>query len=367
MTDGQAWRRLGIRIGIARMVAVAAAIWAAVIAARTPSVESKQESDLANVAYDDAAVSATLTPPISQFCLATGLMLAAVSAELWWAARVADIAAHSESAAHTAERWRVAQNLALSAAVVTAALAAADVTAAIGVHSTGVKAASSEGGTLENFQMIGWVVAAIVASAFTWAIPSRACRGALLLLAGGAAFAAAREIDLHERINPAGLRLTVESMQLGWLIDPQTAYQWGVRFRANWWFSARQPVLPRLLWGLIFAGICGLGVYLVRRGAGALLQRGATLNRLLPLLAVVGGLMFAGWAADDLLRYRVPLRQAQVFEETVELAAVLVYAAVIAWAARLSQLVRDPTELRPASAATPPSASRAAAASSNPE
>lgn len=206
-----------------------------------------------------------------------------------------------------------------SLAIVCGALAIAIGISVALALSIGLFDTSSEGGPMEWMQTIAWLAGAATALLAAAMLRDRDARALLSLLAAGALLVAARESDLHEKLN---------SDQFGY---------WGVHYRRDWWLSADTPLPPRIVWAIAGLLILVVGGWLAWRSAIAVFLRGSPLGRLVWPLAAAAGLMVAGYALDDLLRYRqgINLRQSQVCEETLETAAVLVYLAAIGWGVKL--------------------------------
>ncbi|QOV87791.1 hypothetical protein [Humisphaera borealis] len=210
--------------------------------------------------------------------------------------------------------------LLVSLAIVLGSLAGSVAIAATSAAINGLFATSAETGPLERFHSSLWILSAVLALVVAVRSRDREARALMMLLAAGALLVSAREADLHEKLN---------SDVIGY---------WGVHFRRDWWTSGNSPFPPRILWAAIFLAIAAAGAYVVWRGAIAMFLRGRRQGRLVWPLGTATLLMFVAYALDDLLRYRLNLRQSQVCEETIETAACLTYFCAIVWAIRLGRL-----------------------------
>ena len=168
----------------------------------------------------------------------------------------------------------------------------------------------AEGGPIETAQLIAWLFSALICTALCVRGPLRddrliwCWRGVLALLI------AARELDLHEKLN---------SDVVGRL---------GVHYRIDWWLDETVPLWLRAGWGL--AGL----ILLVLLIAPPLLIRPPTLRLLRAgeittwLFVLAFGLLFIGYVFDDLLGRGTVIESihtTQTIEELAELAGALAY------------------------------------------
>lgn len=157
-----------------------------------------------------------------------------------------------------------------------------------------------EGGPVETAQLVLWGVAATLAGA--GAVRGRHPRRLVTLWFGVICLLCfARELDLHEALNP------------------ETLGSLGVRYRLDWWVQAGAPLWLKLGWAVVFAAIGAAVVLPLLLGdpdaIRALRNRSAS-----AWLFVIGcGLLAMGVALDDLLRDALPLAFRQPLEESAEL------------------------------------------------
>ncbi|MEX2217169.1 MAG: hypothetical protein WD749_00290 [Phycisphaerales bacterium] len=160
----------------------------------------------------------------------------------------------------------------------------------------------AESGPIELMQNACWSAAALIAGAE--ALRRRGTDRlftAWLFVVG--TMAAARELDLHEWLNPD---------RIG---------RWGVSFRADWWFSLESaPLWLKAAWALAFALLAFTllaPMLALWRPALRLLVRG---DAAAGLFAVAIACMGCGYISDDLLRHAgLPVEPLQAIEETFEL------------------------------------------------
>jgi hypothetical protein len=141
----------------------------------------------------------------------------------------------------------------------------------------------AEGGPLETAQLVTWTAACLIAALA--ALRARPWRDRLfaLWLFTAAAFAAARELDLHQ----------VVQRPSSWLPP--------IHYRLDWFADPAQPLGPKVLWATIFvlAAILVPGSLVwMRVRAFKLLRRGDGSICLLTLALL---LLATGYAWDDLL------------------------------------------------------------------
>ena len=286
-----------------------------------PTVAAASKERIAAMAQGDGDVAAFHLALI----LSTALFAALAVVAAFWARRKARRQA-AATPAGTPRDWSAGVCLVVSAAIALASLALSGAVTLATTDYEGYFAASSEGGPIENMQIAVWGAALVVAAIAIFTARGREARAVLLALAIGAALAGAREADLHEWLTPKGLGA------------------WGVHYRSDWWKSKTAPVLPRVMWGAILLTIVAGGVMLARRSLPGLLAAGRPMRRLIPLLAIVAGLLFVGFALDDLARYHWNMRQKQVCEEDAELAGAVVYLGCVVWGAKLARRIAAPSQ-----------------------
>ena len=269
----------------------------------------------AALAAGDGDVKAFLTwfSAAGAICLIGCLVFAKLAAAMWRRQRIA------ASPGVDSIEMSVGACIAVSIAIVLGSAAVSIGVAAPLAAFQGLYAASSESGPLEWSQSVCWLISAALALAAAIRVKDREVRALLLLLAGGALLVAARESDLHTKLNP------------------DVIGYWGLHYRRDWWLSGSSPILPRVLWAVIGLLILAAGSYLVWRGAITMFLRGRRHGRLVWTLGAATALMLVAYALDDLLRYRLNLRQSQVCEETIETVACLTYFCAIVWGIRLSR------------------------------
>ncbi|MEM7629656.1 MAG: hypothetical protein AAF356_09590 [Planctomycetota bacterium] len=157
-----------------------------------------------------------------------------------------------------------------------------------------------EGGPVETAQLVIWGIAAVLAlgGALIGEHPRRLVTfwlGVICVLCF------ARELDLHEALNP------------------ETLGDLGVRYRMDWWLQDGAPLLLKLSWAGVFTAI-GAAVTLPlvfgKPDAIRALRNGSASAWIL----VIGcGLLAMGVVLDDLLRDALPLALRQPAEEICEL------------------------------------------------
>lgn len=165
----------------------------------------------------------------------------------------------------------------------------------------------AEGGPIENMQLLGWCFAALVSFVTCACGPRRddrllcGWRGVLALAI------AARELDLHERLN---------SDVIG---------KFGVHYRIDWWLDSSVPIWLKAGWGVIaLAGglLLLLPPLLVRPPTARLLRVGDTSTW---LFLIAFGMLILGYALDDFLGRGMIVESIQItqaLEELAELAGV---------------------------------------------
>lgn len=175
-----------------------------------------------------------------------------------------------------------------------------------------------EGGPLETLHLLCWCAASVAAFVLAGlgGLPARErvlrCWLGLLAL-----LAAARELDLHEKLNP-------ERGPLG---------DWGVRYRLDWWLDPAMPLGAKLVWaviGVMLAAVLIAPPLWARPRWPRLMLRG---HAAYWLMAMGTGLVVAGYVADDFLGRGqfVSVDTSQLVEELLESAGVgLVLAGVVA-------------------------------------
>jgi len=307
------------RLGHPAATASFLAIWTAI----APTVLASAERDAARLAGDgDVQAFLAWFGGAGIVCLILAIVLARAAAGIW--RRQVNAAGPGRDKLELS----VAGCMAVSAAIVVGALAVAILASAGLSLGSDLKTTSSEAGPLEWGQSILWLLSAGLALGAAVRLSNADVRGLLVLLGAGALLVAARESDLHEKLNP------------------DTFGAWGVHFRRDWWADANTPIAPRILWAAIALVLLVGGIYFGSRGARAIFARGSRHGRLIWVLAASALLMFLGYALDDLLRYRegINLRQSQVVEETLEISASLIYLATILWAIRLARMSSPPAE-----------------------
>lgn len=173
-------------------------------------------------------------------------------------------------------------------------------------------------GALESVGLIPWLIALPVALLGVARAPTLRDRLDSAWLGTLAALAAARELDLHTRLNPE---------QLG---------DWGVRYRSDWWLDPGAPLGPKVLWA---AAALALGLALlafpliVRAPALRLLRAGDTPTWLFVAAACLLG---CGYLTDDIMRHSPYISKANLWriEETFELLGSAAFLGSVACTAR---------------------------------
>ncbi len=165
----------------------------------------------------------------------------------------------------------------------------------------------AEGGPIETIQLVSWYLAAAISFAACARGPRRddrllcGWRGVLALAI------AARELDLHERLN---------SDVIG---------KFGVHYRLDWWLDGSIPIWLKAGWGMIaLAGILLLLLppLLVRPPTVRLLRVGDTSTW---MFLIAFGMLILGYALDDFLGRGTIVESIQItqaLEELAELAGV---------------------------------------------
>jgi len=122
-----------------------------------------------------------------------------------------------------------------------------------------------------------------------------AWRGLIAMVALG------RELDLQEMLNPE---------VLGGL---------GVRYRFDWWTDLSVPLLQKLMWVVIAAGVIVAFTAAVRRARPSTRQQLTCGHPAAWLTLLAVGFLGSGWVLDDLLRGMLPKVPAMTAEELGEL------------------------------------------------
>jgi len=168
-----------------------------------------------------------------------------------------------------------------------------------------------EGGIIERSQLVGWVVAAALAAFL--AIRTRERRTAAAIAWRGilAVLLLARELDLHEALNP------------------EMAGAFGVRYRLDWWLDPSTPFQAKLLWMSISGAVAALLLMPVAAAREPPLRLLSARDPAMWLTAIAFALFGAGWMIDDVLRGILEKHSAKAAEELVELYGVGCYVASV--------------------------------------
>lgn len=158
----------------------------------------------------------------------------------------------------------------------------------------------AEGGPVETAQLVIWGVAGVLALVSSL-LGSHPRRLVTFWLGVVCVLAFARELDLHEALNP------------------ETLGDLGVRYRMDWWLQSGAPLWLKLGWAGVFTLIgAALTLPLVFGKPDAIV---AWRNRSASawILLVGCGLLAMGVVLDDILRDHLPLAFRQPVEEVCEL------------------------------------------------
>jgi hypothetical protein len=168
----------------------------------------------------------------------------------------------------------------------------------------------AEGGPIEDIQFGGWLVGALVCAVLALRGRRRGDRLMPAWLGVLAVGCAARELDLHEKLN---------SDVIGSL---------GVHYRIDWWLDGAVPLWLKAGWALVALVVLALVVLpplLVRPPTARLLRAGDAGTW---LLLLAGLLLFGGYAFDDLFgrgRFIEDVQVTKAIEESLELGGVAAF------------------------------------------
>ena len=168
-----------------------------------------------------------------------------------------------------------------------------------------------EGGPIEAAQVALWAFAAVIALTLAWRLRDKAARWFTVWLGVLASLAAARELDLHVKLNP------------------ETLGDWGVRYRLDWWTDGSVSIGLKLMWFAI-ASVIGAAFIIPMLRAGTAVKQVLLRQRAVPILgAACLAMLFVGWASDDLLRQWTSKVEGVLVEEGAELIGVCCFALAV--------------------------------------
>ncbi|MEM1331630.1 MAG: hypothetical protein AAGG07_13830 [Planctomycetota bacterium] len=168
-----------------------------------------------------------------------------------------------------------------------------------------------EDGPIEEAQFVLWGFSAVIALALAWRLRDKATRWFTAWLGVCAALAGARELDLHEKLNP------------------ETLGAWGVRYRLDWWTDLSVPLLPKLAWAVVGLAIGAAFILPILR-AGPAVRHVLATHRVVLGLGISSIVFLAiGWASDDLLRIWTTEIEGVMGEELAELLGAACYALAV--------------------------------------
>lgn len=165
----------------------------------------------------------------------------------------------------------------------------------------------NEHGPLEMAQFALWAYAVLLGLISSGRLRDRTARMFTVWLGVLACLAAARELDLHETLNPEILGA------------------WGVRYRIDWWLDFSVPFLLKFFWGGVGAGIAIALVaplVIAWSGLGTLLHSRVDV---MLLLVSSAAMLAVGWISDDLLRVWTSRIPGTYVEELSELIGVALF------------------------------------------
>ena len=183
----------------------------------------------------------------------------------------------------------------------------------------------AENGPFENAQVTLWAIAIMVGVmvVLTRKRVRERCFGGWLSFMS--LLALLREADLH----------TVPK--------PENLGYWGVHISLRWWLSADAPVLPRIMWAVIFAAMLAAVIVPIVRVAPKHLPLLMAKDAAWRLFLFSGLGLFLGYTFDDLLgrgRFVHPV-YTQVLEESFELIGAALFCLAIISIYKISLTSRE--------------------------
>jgi len=183
----------------------------------------------------------------------------------------------------------------------------------------------AENGPIENAQVTLWAIAIMVGVMVVLTrkqVRERFFGGWLSFMS---MLALLREADLH----------TVPK--------PETLGYWGVHIRLRWWLSADAPVLPRIMWAVIFAAMLAAVIVPIVRVAPKHLPLLKARDAAWRLFLFSGVALLLGYTFDDLLGRGLFVHPVytQVLEESFELIGATLFCLAIVSIYKISLTSRE--------------------------